>query len=429
MDFGQLVAQEKDEIIRAWMVQVTEDSEIESDRNLTYEGILDSLPSLMSAISDLLSKEGSEDSKDIRAMLNTGLNHGELRAQQGYDAEEIVREYAILREVIFEALESKLLGSDPLVLLRTVRLIDGAIDQVMAVCMERYTEERLRESSLLYNELIISNQELDRLVRNEQKNLAHLAHELKSPLSCIIGYSDLFLRQQNSSVEPKLSFIEQVLSSGRKLLEMINETLEVSAGQAGQISMKLAPVDLCEVVEEVVLVMATLAQQKGLSIALECDQLDQPMLSDRTRLRQIVTNLVSNAVRYTEQGDIKVSVSQVADEVEIAIADTGVGIERAEQARIFEPYYQGKAGQALPSSTGLGLAIAHQMAKLLQGTIRLESKLDVGSTFIVVLPLQHQGKLGELQVVETQPIEASPPKISLPKPSPTEAEPDRLTST
>ena len=112
-------------------------------------------------------------------------------------------------------------------------------------------------------------------------------------------------------------------------------------------------------------------------------------MTDRKRLRQIVTNLVSNAVKYTEQGSVGVSVRQLEARVEIEIADTGPGIEPTEQARIFEPFYQGKAGQTLPSSTGLGLAIARQMVKLLQGNIYLASKVGVGSTFTISLPLNY----------------------------------------
>ena len=169
------------------MAQVRAGEAIESSQNLAYESVLDSLPSLLDAIAHLLSSAQTQDIQDI---LESSLVHGALRAQQGYDAEEIVREYALLREIIFVILEDKLLESDALLLLRTTRLIDGSIDKVIAVCFRRYTEERLKEVNLLYDEMIVSNQELDRLVRNEQKNLAHMAHELKSPLSCIIGYSD-----------------------------------------------------------------------------------------------------------------------------------------------------------------------------------------------------------------------------------------------
>jgi len=398
MDFGEALAYRKEDIIRSWMAQVRADDAIESSQNLAYESVLDSLPSLLDAIAHLLSSAQTEDIKD---MLESSLVHGALRAQQGYDAEEIVREYALLREIIFVTLEDKLLKSDTLLLLRTTRLIDGAIDKVIAVCFKRYTEERLKEVNLLYDEMIASNQELDRLVRNEQKNLAHMAHELKSPLSCIIGYSDLFLRQQGSASAPNLRFIEQVLTSGRQLLNMINETLEVSAYRKGQIVINPQRVQLCDVVEEVTAIMGTLAQQKGLLVSVLCTPVE--MTTDKARLRQVVTNIVSNAVRYTEQGSITIMASQLnpaEDVIEISVQDTGLGISEVEREHIFEPFYQGSAGQQLSSSTGLGLAIAHQMVALLQGTIRLSSIPNVGSTFTITLPLQYASESVDSSLVE-----------------------------
>ncbi|MEL6939452.1 MAG: sensor histidine kinase [Cyanobacteria bacterium J06598_1] len=400
MDIGQLIARDKETIIQIWVKQVRTDSTIERDRNLTYTAVLDSLPMLMDGIAHLLSRPVSED---VRTILRSGVSHGELRAQQGYDAKEIVREYAILRDVIFDTVEPQLLQSEPTMLLRVVRLINGAVDQVVSSCLKRYTEERLKEVNLLYDEMVASNQELDRLVRNEQTNLAHLAHELKSPLSCIIGYSDLYLRQQaTGNSDPKLSFIERVLSSGRQLLAMINETLEISSYKAGQVAVNLDEVDVCAVVEEVATVMDTLAQQKNLAVILSCPAATQKVWTDRNRLRQVVTNLLSNAVRYTETGNVRVSVKAQDERIEIAIADTGFGIADEEQKRIFEPFYQGEAGQQQPSSTGLGLAIAYQMVKLLQGTIHLTSTPAVGSTFTISLPLRYQTEKSQTEEGQTE---------------------------
>ncbi|MEL6259747.1 MAG: sensor histidine kinase [Cyanobacteria bacterium J06626_6] len=389
MDFGQIIAQRKDDIIQRWIERVRQDNAITSIRELTYKGVLNSLPKLVGAIAQLLSQSQPQpfSSENLR---NLGIDHGELRAAQGYDAEEIFREYGILRAVIFEQIEAALLQSEPPTLLRTIRLIDSALDSVITLCFQRYTEERLREINLLYDEMLASNQELDRLVRNEQKNIAHLAHELKNPLSCIIGYSDLFLRKQGESGELKLNFIEQVLSSGRRLLSVINETLEMSSYQAGKIAISLELVNVCDLVEEVTTVISLLAQQKGLSIQTDCPLTEQQILTDRARLRQIVTNLVSNAVRYTESGTISVSVTPLDSATEITVADTGLGIDAGEQAKIFEPFYQGQAEQQLPCSTGLGLAIAQQMTTLLQGEIHLKSKPNIGSTFTVTLPLRYE---------------------------------------
>ena len=391
MDFGQLLAQRKSTIIDIWMAQVRQDNRIESTQDLTYEAVLDSLPSLLDVIAQLLC---DPKLKDVRAAIDQADFHGEIRAKQGYSAGEIVREYGILRGIIFDELEDKLLTSDTQLTLRATRLIDGVLDKAIAFCLDRYTDERLSEVKWLYDEMMVSNHELDRLVRNEQRNMAYLAHELKSPLSCIIGYSDLFLRQQSSPKEPNLNFIEQVLANGRRLLTMINETLEITHCKSGQMAIKLERVDICHLVEEVATVLNTLAQQKPLSIEVDCQGDIGTMTTDQTRLRQILTNLVSNAVRYTEEGSISVRVQLVPEEggdlVEIAVVDTGLGIDSTEQDRIFEPYYQGNAGQRAESSTGLGLAIAHQMVKLLQGTIHVTSEPNVGSTFTITLPLHYQ---------------------------------------
>ena len=386
MRFSQILVEKKEEIISVWMARVRDSAAIDSTEGLEYKAVLDSLPDLLDVIAHLLS---SQDSAENYELIKGGIKHGEKRAAQGYDAAEIVREYAILRTILFNVLETELLASEPLLLLRTARLINGAIDQVIAVCLKQYTEERLRDVNLLYDEMVASNQQLDRLLKNEQTNLSHLAHELKSPLTCIIGYSDLFLRQENKNVV-NTKFIEQVLSSGRKLLEIVNDTLEMSLYKSERVTIVPEPIALCELVAEVTSVLNALAHQKGLALHTDCDP-PISITTDRGRLRQILTNLISNAIRYTESGSIHVHVSEPHDGyINISIVDTGLGIELAEQERVFEPFFQGKAGQQLPSSTGLGLAIARKMTRLLQGSIHLDSEPNVGSTFTLSLPLRYR---------------------------------------
>ncbi len=394
MSFNQTVLDRKNDIIEAWMARVRSDGTVGGTQRLTYEAVLAGLPGLIVAIAHLL-QQFSAQSQPTAGILQASMRSLQpetSQASQGYDAEEIAREYAIFRDVIFDVLEAELLRSEPTLLFRTTRLIDGAIDQMIAFNLKRLTEKRLRDVNVLYDEMVTRNQELDRLLRNEKTNLTHLAHELKSPLSCIIGYSDLFLRQQDNSGNVHLDFIERVLSSGRKLLKMINDSLEMSLYQSGKVTISPELVQICEMVEEVVAVLDMLARQKGLAVVVSCSS-HTPILTDKNRLRQVVTNVISNAIRYTETGSIRVQVRAALESVEIEVADTGVGIEAAEQDRIFEPYYQGQAGQDLPSSTGLGLAIAHKMVTLLQGSIRLTSELGVGSTFTIILPLRWQPEL------------------------------------
>ncbi len=269
------------------MGRVRSDGTVGGTQRLTYEAVLAGLPGLIAAIAHLL-QQFSAQSQPTAGILQASMRSLQMetsQSSQGYDAEEIVREYAIFRDVIFDVLEAELLRSEPTLLFRTTRLIDGAIDQVIAVNLKRLTEKRLRDVNVLYDEMVTSNQDLDRLLRHEQTNLTHLAHELKSPLSCIIGYSDLFLRQQDNSGNVHLDFIERVLSSGRKLLKMINDSLEMSLYQSGKVTISPELVQICEMVEEVVAVLDMLARQKGLAVAVSCSSIHTPIFTDKKRLR------------------------------------------------------------------------------------------------------------------------------------------------
>ena len=399
MKTEQVLLSRQDEIVQRWLEQVRESDRVKSDRQLSHSETLDSLPDIINAIAQVLAEPSTTD---IRNLFQEGIGHGKVRARQGYDAEEIICEYAILREIILQVLATELslesaADGTPAAVFALVGKVNSAVDTVVACSMKRYADERLRELNMLYDELMTSNQELDRIVRNEQTNLAHLAHELKSPLSSIIGYSDLFLRRQakEGSVHPE--YVQQALDGGRRLLGTINNALEMSSYRAGKVSLAPQSVDVCEVVSEVATALRIMAQQKGLDLLVEC-QGDRQIVTDKARLRQVVTNLLSNAIRYTDSGHIRVCTRCETDRIEIQVEDTGHGIEAFEQGLIFEPYYQGKAGQQLQSSTGLGLAITNQIVRLLQGSIQLRSKPEVGSTFTISLPLKMDLELDASEV-------------------------------
>jgi signal transduction histidine kinase len=243
--------------------------------------------------------------------------------------------------------------------------------------------------------MILTNQELNRLVNASQENLSHLAHELKTPLTSIIGYSELFLRQQRQTQVKdsmqNLEHVERVLRNGRQLLRLINDSLELSRCEAGQLHLQLVRVDVRSVLQSAMEMIQPLAVSRGLELKVVCDNAPNQILIDPLRLQQILTNLGSNAIRYTEAGCVMIVCQTLSDrQWLLAVSDTGVGIAPEDQARIFEPYFRVAAsGQALtPDSTGLGLAIVVQLVKLLQGEISLESEPGVGSTFTVTLPME-----------------------------------------
>lgn len=405
MDFSQALLNKVDVIVDEWIKAVLEDDQIETARELTYKGIRDSLPILLQAMATMLSE--SEDS-DITTLVQKSLEHGTLRAQQGYDAEEIAREYRLIRWVIFAVLEEELLKGTPAEVMRASRLINTALDEIVARCFKSYTQERLQELEDLQNQLKLTNQELTRLVRASKDNMSQLAHELKTPLTSIIGYSDMFLRQQRQQQEVKdstrnLESIERVLRSGRQLLHLINDALEISRFDAGKMNLHPVPTDVCGLINGVLEVVEPLARAKNLELTLRCSSAVETVVTDPLRLQQVITNLVSNAIRYTEKGAIQLQYAlHSPDQWGISVSDTGIGIPSEAQARIFDPYYQVAAGDRtlLADSTGLGLAIVFRLVKLMQGKIELVSEVGVGSTFTVILPL-------EVKEIEENPLKQS----------------------
>ena len=395
IDFSQALQDKIDINTQNWIEAVRGDEQIETAKQLTYDSVRDSLPIVLQAIVTMLS--GSEDS-DVRTVIQESLQHGTVRAQQGYDAQEIAREYRLLRQVIFDALEPELLKGSAAEVNRAYRLIDSALDEAIADCFKTYTQGRFQELQELQNQLQLTNQELTRLLRASQENLSHLAHELKTPLTSIIGYSELFLRQRNNSQvkdsAPNLAHIDKVLSNGRRLLRLINDTLEISRYDAGRIQLQLTATNVRSAIGTVVEIIEPLANAKNLEIAVECDPVLDQVMTDYLRLQQIVTNLVSNAIRYTQAGTITIKTELLSDKHwSICITDTGIGIASEDCDRIFMPFFRAdnSLGSLMPDSTGLGLAIVARLVNLLQGKIELVSEVGVGSSFTVIFPLELEG--------------------------------------
>jgi hypothetical protein len=392
INFSELLVEKTETVIDQWVEAVRQDRQIESANDLARPAIENHLSHVLSAMATVLSHT---QESEIQPIVKASLYHGVLRAEQGFDPAEVAREYRLLRQVIFSVLEANLLTGTPAEAIRAVRLIDAVIDEAIAQCFKSYVDERLRELQQLQNQLTRTNQELTRLLRANQDSLSVLAHELKTPLNSIIGYSELFLRHQGRSDGkdnlPKLEHIERVLRNGRQLLRLVNDTLELSRADCGKIQLHLMPTDVRSLINSVIEVLEPLAFSKELELLVDCSLGPEKVLTDPLRLQQIVTNLVSNAIRYTQHGKIQLTCQMLSEnQWAIAISDTGRGIAPDDQDRIFEPFFRvGSSEQSyLPESTGLGLAIVSRLVKLLQGKIELVSQLGVGSTFTVIFPLE-----------------------------------------
>jgi len=394
MDYSQVLADKTDTIVKKWIAAVRQDRKIESAEALPHSAIENHIPHLLAAMATVLSQY---QNSEIKVIIEASLDHGFLRAEQGYDAAEVAREYHLLRQVIFSELEPELLAGTTAEVFRAFRLIDAVIDEAIAQCFNSYVAQKLRELQQIQTQLQLTNQELNRLVSVNQENLSYLAHELKTPLNSIIGYSELFLRQEKWQSEikdtlPGIEHIERVLRNGRQLLRLINDALELSRADAGKIKLHLRQTNVRSVINTVVEMMQPMADAKGLKLAVTSDCAPKQVIADSQRLQQIVTNLLSNAIRYTESGSIELSCRQAGEtNWTIAITDTGIGIAPTDQNRIFDPFFQAgepSRQQFSTDSTGLGLAIVSRLVTLLQGQIEVVSEIGVGSTFTVILPLE-----------------------------------------
>ncbi len=391
-DFSQLLSDKVDVITDLWVTAIRQDRQIESADKLSRTAIQNHIALVLEAMVTVISQYHDSE---IGLIVEASWHHGALRAAQGFDPTEIAREYRLLRQIIFSTLETDLMQAKPIEICRVFRLIDATVDEAISQCFKSYVDERLGELEQLQSQLQLNNQELTRLVRANQDKLSHLAHELKNPLASIIGYSDLFLRQKRKSSEVKDNFtniehIERVLRNGRHLLRLVNDTLEVSRYEAGELKLQVVPTSVRFLVNGVVEMLEPSVREKPLEIVVNCDRAPNEIRTDSLRLQQIITNLVSNAFRYTQEGKVQIICeNQDSDKWVLIVSDTGVGITPENQELIFNPYYRVSNEQqaSLPDSTGLGLAIVAQLVHLLKGKIELASQVGVGSTFTVTFPL------------------------------------------
>ncbi|MGG6242227.1 PAS domain-containing sensor histidine kinase [Nodosilinea sp. AN01ver1] len=237
-------------------------------------------------------------------------------------------------------------------------------------------------------QLQAQNLELLESDRLRAQLLATVSHELKTPMTAILGFSQVLMRQFSPNQDPRaIKMAERIHHNGQHLLSLIENMLNFSRLRAHQVELKLETFDLLELVNTTLDELQPLAAQKA--IALETDLPDAPLLitNDRARLRQIITNLWSNAIKFTDSGRVTVRVKALpADRLLLVLQDTGCGISAEDQTYIFQEFWQVHNARSTAQGTGLGLAIVHALVKVMQGSITVESELGRGSQFCVELP-------------------------------------------
>lgn len=217
--------------------------------------------------------------------------------------------------------------------------------------------------------------------------LANMSHEIRTPMNAILGFTQVLARARDISSEHQAT-LNKISKAGEHLIDIINDVLEISKIEAGAMTLKPINFDLVALIHEIGAMLSLRCEQKGIDYILECNLPDTlPVLADSAKLRQIFINLLGNAVKFTDKGNVIFSASAVGNQFHFKIEDTGPGIAENELQTLFKNFSQGQAGQE-KGGTGLGLAISARQIELMGGHLQVKSELGIGSTFYfsVLLP-------------------------------------------
>lgn len=239
-------------------------------------------------------------------------------------------------------------------------------------------------------ELKEKNLQLERVSRHKSEFLANMSHELRTPLNSIIGFSELLEDQTFGPLnEKQKQYVQTVLSSGRHLLGLINDILDLSKVEAGRMELRPEGFLLSEALSSILATVQTLAGKKGIALEVRQDPRLIHLFADPARFKQIMYNLLSNAIKFTpEKGRVRVEAGLEEDKALISVSDSGIGIGPEDQEKVFQEFQQVESGYARKhEGTGLGLALTKRLVQLHGGTIWVESQPGQGSTFSFTLPL------------------------------------------
>jgi PAS domain S-box-containing protein len=266
-----------------------------------------------------------------------------------------------------------------------VRAADGAIQGFIEL-VEDITDRKNAE-----RELTVAKQAAEAASRAKSEFLANMSHEIRTPMGAVLGFADLLL--ESVTAPEAVDAVKTIRRNGQYLLDLINGILDLSKIEAGKLTVDREPCSPLEIADEVVALMHVRAEAKSLRLEMKCEgTVPDVIYSDRTRLRQILVNLVGNAIKFTELGLVRVIVRGAAlagplGFLQFDVTDTGIGMSPEHQTRLFQPFTQADASTSRRfGGTGLGLTISKRLAEMLGGDIFVRSRLGEGSTFTLALP-------------------------------------------
>ena len=282
---------------------------------------------------------------------------------------------------------------------RALRDAQGRVVRFVAVVEDVTEHLRLEASEQALHRAEAAN-------RAKSEFLSRMRHELRTPLNAINGFAQLLEMDRKPALAAhQAAWTQQILRAGWHLLEMINETLDLARIEAGAVNLNLVPLDLAAMVAASRAMVATIAEPRGITISEDLSQDTPAVLGDATRLKQVLTNLMSNAIKYNRpQGHVVISSRLVGDDqVEIEVTDTGMGMNAAQLAELFQPYNRLGRERSGIEGTGIGLVISRRLAELMGGNLAAQSQPDIGSSFTLRLPAAAAAATPPLRFTDTSP--------------------------
>jgi signal transduction histidine kinase len=246
------------------------------------------------------------------------------------------------------------------------------------------------QNARLFREIEAKSRQLEVASQHKSEFLANMSHELRTPLNAIIGFSEVLAERMFGEVNAKQAeYLQDILESGRHLLSLINDILDLSKIEAGRMELEPADFDLPSAIDNALILVRERATRRGITLGRTIDEHVGMVRGDERKVKQVLLNLLSNALKFTpEGGRIDVSAGLHGGVAEIAVADTGVGIAPADQEAVFEEFRQVGAAERKAEGTGLGLALTRKFVELHGGKIWVQSEPGRGSTFTFTLPVR-----------------------------------------
>jgi signal transduction histidine kinase len=246
------------------------------------------------------------------------------------------------------------------------------------------------QNARLFREIADKSRQLEAVSRHKSEFLANMSHELRTPLNAIIGFSEVLAEKMFGDVNDKQAeYLQDILESGRHLLSLINDILDLSKIEAGHMELEAAGFHLPSAIDNALTLVRERATRRGITLGSTIDERLGLIRGDERKVKQVLLNLLSNALKFTpESGRIDVGAALRGELAEVSVADTGIGIAPADQETVFEEFRQVGAAEKRAEGTGLGLALSRKFVELHGGKIWVRSELGHGSTFTFTLPLR-----------------------------------------